>query len=58
VVTPDPEGNQALVADLLDRVATGGLHLSPPTMYPLERAAEALNRLARRRVAGKLALLP
>jgi NADPH2:quinone reductase len=29
-----------------------------PTMYPLERAAEALNRLARRRVAGKLALLP
>lgn len=30
VVTPDPEGNQALVADLLDRVATGGLHLSPP----------------------------
>jgi NADPH2:quinone reductase len=54
----DPEDNQALVADLLDRVATGRLHPVVPTAYPLERAAEALNMLAGRRVTGKLTLLP
>jgi NADPH2:quinone reductase len=54
----NPEDNQALVADLLDSVATGHLHPVVPTAYPLERAAEALSMLAGRRVAGKLALLP
>jgi len=54
----DPAGNRALVADLLERVATGGLHPIAPATYPLERAAEALNGLAGRQVAGKLALLP
>jgi NADPH:quinone reductase len=54
----DPAGNQALVADLLQRVATGGLHPVAPATYPLERAAEALTALAGRQVTGKLALLP
>jgi NADPH:quinone reductase len=53
-----PEDNQALVAGLLDSVATGRLHPVAPMTYPLECAAEALNGLAERRVTGKLALLP
>ena len=54
----DPAGNRALVTDLLERVAAGSLHPIAPATYPLERAAEALNELAGRRVTGKLALLP
>jgi NADPH:quinone reductase len=54
----DPAGNQALVADLLKRIAAGALHPVTPATYPLERAAEALGELAGRRVTGKLALLP
>ena len=54
----DPAGNQALIADLLQRTAAGVLHPVAPRAYPLERAAEALSELAGRRVAGKLALLP
>ena len=54
----DPAANQALIADVLGRVAAGELHPVAPVTYPLERAAEALNGLARRQVAGKLALLP
>ncbi len=54
----DPEGNQALVADLLGSVATGRLRPVAPAAYPLEHAAKALNMLAERRVTGKLALLP
>ena len=54
----EPAANQALVAEVLDRVATGGLPPAAPATYPLERAAEALNGLAGRRVAGKLVLLP
>ncbi len=54
----DPAGNQELVAGLLDSVAAGRLHPAAPATYPLERAADALNELAGRRVTGKLALLP
>ena len=54
----NPAANQALIADVLGRVAAGELHPVAPVTYPLERAAEALNGLARRQVAGKLALLP
>jgi NADPH2:quinone reductase len=54
----DPAGNTELLADLLDRVAAGSLHPVAPVTYPLERAAEALNELAGRRVTGKVALLP
>jgi NADPH:quinone reductase len=54
----DPAGNKALVADLLQRVSAGVLRPVAPRTYPLDRAAEALRDLGRRRVTGKLALLP
>jgi NADPH2:quinone reductase len=54
----DPAGNQALMAGLLTQVAAGALHPIGPATYPLERAADALDSLARRQVTGKLALLP
>jgi len=54
----DPAANAELLAGLLDRVAAGSLHPVAPVTYPLERAADALNELAGRRVTGKLALLP
>ena len=54
----DPAANQALVAALLSDVAAGRLHPVTPATYPLERAAEALARLAGRQVTGKLALRP
>jgi NADPH2:quinone reductase len=54
----DPAGNQALIAGLLAHVAAGALNPIAPATYPLERAAEALDTLARRHVTGKLALLP
>jgi hypothetical protein len=46
------------MAGLLTQAAAGALHPVPPATCPLERAAEALNSLARRQVTGKLALLP
>jgi NADPH:quinone reductase len=54
----DPDGNRALIADLLQRIAAGALHPVAPRTYPLERAAEALSDLSGRRVTGKLALRP
>jgi len=54
----DPAGNHALISDVLARIAAGELHPVAPESYPLERAAQALSALARRQVAGKLALLP
>jgi NADPH2:quinone reductase len=54
----DPAGNTELLARLLDAVAAGSLHPVTPVTFPLERAADALNELAGRRVTGKLALLP
>jgi hypothetical protein len=43
---------------VLGRVAAGALHLVAAQTYPLERTAEAPAGLAKRQVAGKLALLP
>jgi NADPH2:quinone reductase len=54
----DPAGNHALISDMLARIAAGELHPVAPESYPLERAGQALTALARRQVAGKLALLP
>lgn len=54
----DPAGNRALLVGLFGRVAAGALRPAAPATYPLERAAEALEALAGRRVTGKLALLP
>jgi len=44
--------------EVIGTVAAGSLHPVTPVTFPLERAADALNELAGRRVTGKLALLP
>ncbi|MGY1704416.1 zinc-binding dehydrogenase [Geodermatophilus sp. SYSU D00697] len=54
----DPGAATALLAGVLGRVAGGELHPPAPTCLPLEQAADALARLARREVVGKLALVP
>jgi NADPH2:quinone reductase len=54
----DPEGNAALIADLLTMVEGGALHPVEPVSYPLERAADALADLESRRVTGKVVLVP
>jgi NADPH:quinone reductase len=54
----EPAANRVLVAELLSQVAVGKLHPVAPAAYPLDRAAEALNELGRRRIAGKLVLVP
>jgi NADPH2:quinone reductase len=54
----DPEAATALASDVLGRIAGGELRPPAPTSVPLDEAAQALTRLARREVVGKLALLP
>ncbi|SHN64019.1 NADPH2:quinone reductase [Geodermatophilus obscurus] len=54
----EPEAASALVSDVLGRVARGELRPPEPRCLPLDRAAEALTRLSRRDVVGKLALVP
>lgn len=51
-----PDENGLLLAELLDRVATGGLHPVAPTSYPLDRAGQALRDLLDRKISGKVAL--
>jgi NADPH2:quinone reductase len=53
-----PEAAQALVPEVLGRIAHGRLRPPAPTCLPLEEAARALTLLARRDVVGKLALIP
>ena len=54
----EPEAASALVSDVLGRVARGELRPPEPGCLPLDGAAEALTRLGRRDVVGKLALVP
>ncbi|MDP9427625.1 MAG: zinc-binding dehydrogenase [Actinomycetota bacterium] len=54
----EPEAATALVSEVLDRIACGDLRPPEPTCLALERAADALTRLARHDVVGKLALVP
>jgi NADPH2:quinone reductase len=54
----NPDANGSLITELLDGAATGSLRPRAPTAFPLDRAAQALNELAQRRITGKLALLP
>ncbi len=46
------------MSDVLGRVARGELRPPEPSCLPLDGAAEALTRLGRRDVVGKLALVP
>jgi NADPH2:quinone reductase len=52
------DANRALLADVVERIATGDLDPVEPVAYPLHDAARALRDLADRKVAGKVALVP
>lgn len=54
----DPEGNRALLAELMDLAGRGALHPVEPTAYPLDEAVRALTDLQERNAAGKLVLVP
>lgn len=54
----NPEGNRALTRELMDAVNAGQLNPPEPAAYPLADAAAALDDLQRRRVTGKLVLVP
>jgi NADPH2:quinone reductase len=48
----------SLLLDLMAMVTEGRLHPVEPSVYPLERVADALDDLLSRRVVGKVALTP
>jgi NADPH2:quinone reductase len=52
------EENRAMLAEVVDRIASGDLDPVEPVSYPLPAAARALRDLADRKVAGKVALVP
>jgi len=54
----DPAHMPAAITAVLDDIAAGRLHPQTPEPYPLDKATDALTELARRRVAGKLVLIP
>lgn len=54
----DPEGNQALLAQLMDLAGSGALSPVEPTQYPLDEVVQALTDLQQRKVAGKVVLVP
>ena len=54
----DPEGNQALFAQLMELAGAGHLHPVEPTEYPLDDVVRALTDLQDRKVGGKVVLLP
>jgi NADPH2:quinone reductase len=54
----NPERNNAMLDEVMRRIARGELRPVEPTTYPLEHAAVALTDLEQRKVAGKIALIP
>ncbi len=54
----DPDGNRALIAELLDLAAAGTISPVEPTAYPLDDVARCLTDLASRRLTGKAVLVP
>jgi NADPH2:quinone reductase len=54
----DPEGNAALIGELLGMVGDGRLQPVEPVAYPLDDAARALADLQGRRITGKVVLVP
>ncbi|MCE3553608.1 NADPH:quinone oxidoreductase family protein [Pseudonocardia sp. RS11V-5] len=53
-----PEGNAALLADVLGRIGRGELHPPRPSVAPLDGAGAVLRRYAERRITGKYVLVP
>ena len=54
----DPQGNRAMLQELLALAATGRLHPAEPAVRPLEEAGAVLVDLLERRVTGKVVLVP
>ena len=54
----DPEGNQALLNELMTLAGTGALRPVEPIEYPLDDVVRALTDLQDRKVAGKVVLVP
>src|SRR3546814_14540452 len=54
----DPEGNRALLAELMELAGSGALSPIAPTPYPLAEGVKAPLDLQARKVAGKVRLLP
>jgi NADPH:quinone reductase len=53
-----PDENRVLTTELMAAVESGQLDPPEPTVYPLDKAADALADLEGRRVAGKVVLVP
>ncbi|WP_308257787.1 zinc-binding dehydrogenase [Pseudonocardia lacus] len=53
-----PEGNAALLADVVGRIGRGELRPPVPESAPLVEAGKVLRRIAERRVTGKVVLIP
>lgn len=54
----NPQANDAMLAAVLKRIASGDLSPVEPASYPLADAARALDDLVNRRVSGKVVLVP
>ncbi len=54
----DPDGNAAVMNEVLSHVEDGSLTPAEPTAYPLHDAGTALRDLLERRVTGKACLTP
>lgn len=54
----NPHESAAMTSELVDAVAAGRVRPAEPSTFPLARAADALDALLGRRVAGKVALIP
>ena len=54
----NPAENQALVLQVLAKIATGELNPVEPVSYPFEQAAQALADQQQRNVVGKAVLIP
>lgn len=57
-VAKDPEKNRENVAHLFQLIAEKKLHVKIDETFPLAKASDALSRIARREVKGKLVLVP
>ena len=54
----DPDGNAAVMNEVMARVEDGSLTPAEPTAYLLQDAGTALRDLLERRVTGKACLIP
>src|SRR5690606_36559601 len=54
----DPEGNRALLAELMDLAGSGAITPVTPTERPLDAGGAAPTDLQERRITGKVVLVP